>query len=239
MNSLAYLSRQLDSRFSGGAEEKEAPVRRVPTWSAFPPFRPLSPKRSSSSPAIFSPNVSSSFQSSPPSGSPISHIFFIRLFILVWSNLVHAWSSLMAQFSLLLPHVVHPESPSDVCSVPSVHRFTIDHQPAPAPSTPKSESRPTTQPGIHRPKTLVLDLDETLIHSTSRPMHTSTSGGLFGLFGRRNTSAGHMVEVVLQGKSTLYHVYKRPFVDFFLRTVRVHFSLSNPFIHCLIPPSLM
>ena len=46
--------------------------------------------------------------------------------------------------------------------------------------------------------------------------------GLFrlGSFGRRNAAAGHMVEVVLQGKSTLYHVYKRPFVDFFLRTVR-------------------
>lgn len=29
-----------------------------------------------------------------------------------------------------------------------------------------------------------------------------------------------MVEVVLGGRSTLYHVYKRPFVDFFLRTVR-------------------
>lgn len=31
---------------------------------------------------------------------------------------------------------------------------------------------------------------------------------------------GHMVEVVLGGRSTLYHVYKRPFVDYFLKKVK-------------------
>lgn len=34
-----------------------------------------------------------------------------------------------------------------------------------------------------------------------------------------------MVEVVLGGRSTLYHVYKRPFVDFFLRTVSSWYTL--------------
>jgi CTD nuclear envelope phosphatase 1 len=78
------------------------------------------------------------------------------------------------------------------------------------------------------PKTLVLDLDETLIHSTSRPMYSSGSSyNLLGLntFGRRNNGAGHTVEVVMGGRSTLYHVYKRPFVDFFLRKVRHSFGL--------------
>jgi CTD nuclear envelope phosphatase 1 len=87
-------------------------------------------------------------------------------------------------------------------------------------STPVLNARKTP---FHLPKTLVLDLDETLIHSTSRPISSSGSGsGLLGLntFGRMNKSAGHMVDVVLGGRSTLYHVYKRPFVDFFLRTVR-------------------
>jgi CTD nuclear envelope phosphatase 1 len=82
---------------------------------------------------------------------------------------------------------------------------------------------------FHLPKTLVLDLDETLIHSTSRPIFSSGNGGpgLLGLdtFGRRNKGAGHTVEVVLGGRSTLYHVYKRPFVDFFLRTVS--FRVTN------------
>ena len=86
---------------------------------------------------------------------------------------------------------------------------------APGPSAPKS--------GLYFPKTLVLDLDETLIHSTTRPLFSAERGeGFFGLgrfFGRRAKS-GHMVEVVMGGRSTLYHVYKRPFVDYFLRKVR-------------------
>lgn len=82
---------------------------------------------------------------------------------------------------------------------------------------------PARKTPFHLPKTLVLDLDETLIHSTSRPIFASSSSGsgLLGLggFGTRNKGAGHMVEVVLGGRSTLYHVYKRPFVDYFLRKV--------------------
>jgi CTD nuclear envelope phosphatase 1 len=93
------------------------------------------------------------------------------------------------------------------------------------PHTPPAETAREATPPLpahktpfHLPKTLVLDLDETLIHSTSKPMSLSSGGfGLLG-FGRRNK--GHTVEVVLGGRSTLYHVYKRPFVDYFLRKVR-------------------
>lgn len=93
-------------------------------------------------------------------------------------------------------------------------------------STPSLTARKTP---FHLPKTLVLDLDETLIHSTSRPIYSSGPSSSFlglGTLGRRNKGAGHMVEVVLGGRSTLYHVYKRPFVDFFLRTVSHHRLLS-------------
>ncbi|KAG8903735.1 Nuclear envelope morphology protein 1 [Tulasnella sp. 403] len=93
----------------------------------------------------------------------------------------------------------------------------------------------TPVPLRNLPKTLVLDLDETLIHSTSRaPSNYGSygqglfsagglgfgigSGGIgFGIWGGRKTGPGHMVEVVLGGRSTLYHVYKRPFVDYFLK----------------------
>ena len=85
----------------------------------------------------------------------------------------------------------------------------------PTPSSIKAKT------GLHMQKTLVLDLDETLIHSTSRPLPQQGAGWLSAFsFGRRNKAAGHMVEVVLGGRSTLYHVYKRPFVDYFLRKVR-------------------
>lgn len=40
---------------------------------------------------------------------------------------------------------------------------------------------------------------------------------------------GHMVEVVLGGRSTLYHVYKRPFVDYFLKKVKATGELSKIF----------
>lgn len=94
---------------------------------------------------------------------------------------------------------------------------------------------------FHRPKTLILDLDETLIHSTSRPMSLQSSGmgsgsgivgiSLSGLFsggkhqrgGGGARGEGHVVEVILGGRSTLYHVYKRPYVDHFLKKV----SLSS------------
>jgi len=88
---------------------------------------------------------------------------------------------------------------------------------------------PNRKTPFHLPKTLVLDLDETLIHSTSRPIFASGSNGsgLLGLggFGKRNKGAGHVVEVVMGGRSTLYHVYKRPFVDYFLRKVSGWYTL--------------
>lgn len=86
---------------------------------------------------------------------------------------------------------------------------TPEISPLPSPAlTPAAPPRP---PRL-TPKTLVLDLDETLIHSTSRPYASSGRGA--GLKVR-------VVEVVLEGRSTVYTVYKRPWVDFFLRKVSV------------------
>ncbi|KAI5124982.1 hypothetical protein M0805_007407 [Coniferiporia weirii] len=94
-----------------------------------------------------------------------------------------------------------------------------------APPSPPARAAP-----LFTRKTLVLDLDETLIHSTTRPLFPAGgSSGLLNLgnligFGR-SRGGGHMVEVVLGGRSTLYHVYKRPFVDYFLRKVSTWYTL--------------
>lgn len=66
-------------------------------------------------------------------------------------------------------------------------------------------------------KTLVLDLDETLVHSTSRNV-----GGY-----------DHMIEVMLDGQACLYYVYKRPHLDAFLRQISQWFHL------CIFTASLM
>lgn len=111
------------------------------------------------------------------------------------------------------------------------------------PSTPQSTAAVLAKvpraPGSsiihHSPKILVLDLDETLIHSTSRSptllisgrtttsgfLGLETAGAALGLRANDNPRRirPHMVEVVLDGRSVLYHVYKRPWADYFLRKV--------------------
>lgn len=119
----------------------------------------------------------------------------------------------------------------DTKSVAALESSTL--APSTAARIGEQQSRtPTPNPGthktpLHRTKTLVLDLDETLIHSTSRPMYPPSGSGLLSSFGigRRNKGSGHTVEVVLGGRSTLYHVYKRPFVDYFLRKVSTWYTL--------------
>ena len=66
-----------------------------------------------------------------------------------------------------------------------------------------SEVKPTK-------KTLILDLDETLIHSLSK-------GGTM--------SGAHMIEVKLGSHAILYHVHKRPHCDHFLTTVAMWFDI--------------
>lgn len=64
-------------------------------------------------------------------------------------------------------------------------------------------------------KTLVLDLDETLIHSLSR-YNSSTL----------NKNKGRSIEVKVMGNlPTLYHIYKRPYVEEFLSIVYQWFDL--------------
>lgn len=67
-----------------------------------------------------------------------------------------------------------------------------------------------------RKKTLILDLDETLIHSLSR--------GAPRLLSLLNAMC--QIELKINGVLTLYYVYKRPYCDFFLREIAKWFDLQ-------------
>jgi CTD nuclear envelope phosphatase 1 len=153
-------------------------------------------------------------ESSPPSLSEQSPSVSTQIPAPQYLSLKVPFSSSPIESSSLLPN---PFATS-LLTQTSSQNLARSPSPISLPSTPPPHPRKTP---FHLPKTLVLDLDETLIHSTSRPIqgHGTGGTGLLGLGGRRNKGAGHMVEVVLGGRSTLYHVYKRPFVDYFLRKV--------------------
>ncbi|KAF7301646.1 FCP1-like proteiny domain-containing protein [Mycena indigotica] len=185
----------------------------------------------------------------PPVGTsiePIHRTFLMRILVLAWNTLRAAWASLAARTGLVqsrsaVIQVAEKEEEEGQSTVEADTNAGLymapKHAPAAAtnalptpppmvttdPSASRSSTPTTTRKTpFHLPKTLVLDLDETLIHSTSRPL-PSTRSGFFGLGG--NKSSGRMVEVVLGGHTTLYHVYKRPFADFFLRTVSGWYTL--------------
>ena len=89
----------------------------------------------------------------------------------------------------------------------------------------------------HTPKVLVLDLDETLIHSrlgsgslwnrwqTSDHVATWLLDGWMNMLGLGSGIPSHArlqirgIEVHMDGRRVCYQVYKRPWVDYFLRKV--------------------
>lgn len=114
-------------------------------------------------------------------------------------------SPLVSNFPTL-PKIVEADDEKDSIA------FTHFHPP-PTPRHFHIQSGPQILGPKYKPsrKTLVLDLDETLIHSLSR--------------GSRISSA-YMIEVKLgTQRATLYYVYKRPYCDEFLKEVSKWYDL--------------
>ncbi|EGW30805.1 uncharacterized protein SPAPADRAFT_142199 [Spathaspora passalidarum NRRL Y-27907] len=66
-----------------------------------------------------------------------------------------------------------------------------------------------------RKKILILDLDETLIHSLSKGSPRSFT-----------SSHSKMIEITLNNISSLYYVHKRPYCDYFLQEISKWFELQ-------------
>ena len=124
-----------------------------------------------------------------------------------------------ASNSLVSPEAANAlKSPTGPMTTAAKHKFPRAPQP-PRPLVPRRQpsysAKGASAVGPHQ-KTLILDLDETLIHSMAK-------GGRF--------QTGHMVEVKLQASvgaggqiigpqvPILYYVHKRPFCDEFLKKV--------------------
>ncbi|KAK6203483.1 HAD-like domain-containing protein [Scheffersomyces amazonensis] len=73
-------------------------------------------------------------------------------------------------------------------------------------------------PQKRKRKTLILDLDETLIHSLSRGSPRS--------FSSTSSYAPKMIEIKLNNMATLYYVHKRPYCDYFLQEISKWFELQ-------------
>ena len=70
----------------------------------------------------------------------------------------------------------------------------------------------------YKGKTLVLDLDETLVHSVRLGSYAARQQTVSTSIKRKK------IEVQDDKQSMLYEVYKRPHVDFFLKTVRLNYT---------------
>lgn len=84
-------------------------------------------------------------------------------------------------------------------------------------STIPAKNIPTTASQYYKNKTLILDLDETLVHSVRLGSEASINTKVNASVIRKN------IEVQCDKQNLIYEVYKRPHVDFFLKTVSYTF----------------
>jgi len=109
------------------------------------------------------------------------------------------------------PGVAYTWVCSVIASVLSLSTFKPKSQPEVKRSLESSNSSPTKYRQVVplKRKTLILDLDETLVHSTIKPV-----------------SHHHMtVDVLIDGVNCTFYVIKRPHVDYFLKKVAEWYDL--------------
>ena len=100
----------------------------------------------------------------------------------------------------------HPEEVAKQGKVDFIYDSMLLRKRLPTPSFPPPE-QPTSQ---RRKKTLVLDLDETLVYASIQSSKTCE----------------FITEVFIEGRSSLYYVHRRPYLDTFLDAVSNWYHLA-------------
>lgn len=83
------------------------------------------------------------------------------------------------------------------------------------PTNKTTSNKTSTATQYYKNKTLILDLDETLVHSVRLGSEASFNAVSPSVVSKK-------IEVQCDKQSLLYEVYKRPHVDFFLKTVNTN-----------------
>lgn len=112
---------------------------------------------------------------------------------------VQEQTDLIKQENIISNHIKSPTSSSKYILPPPQRLFPLARNPK----------------NLNKRKTLILDLDETLIHSLSKGSPRSLNG---------NNS--NIIEIKLNNIATLYHVHKRPYCDYFLKEISKWFDLE-------------
>lgn len=153
-----------------------------------------------------------------------------RPLVLMWYVILYPFSIIFKSFTWGLPEVEDVSDPhsaqriSEKTALLKQENILANNVKSPTSSSkyimpPPQRLYPLSRnPGKKRKrKTLILDLDETLIHSLSHGSPRSFSS---------SSSLAHTVEVRLNNITSLYHVHKRPFCDQFLKEIARWFELQ-------------
>ena len=156
----------------------------------------------------------------------ILHMLMVRPFLLLWLLIsfpfTYIFGSGYQDVGLLPAAASLADDINEKTALLKEEKIMANHVKSPTASKYILPPPPRLFPLLRNPdkrrkkKVLVLDLDETLIHSLSR--------GAPRLFGSGENS--HMIELRVNNVATLYHVYKRPFCDFFLKEVSKWYELQ-------------
>ncbi|XP_049778892.1 CTD nuclear envelope phosphatase 1 homolog isoform X2 [Schistocerca cancellata] len=138
---------------------------------------------------------------------------FLLLASRVWTCICFLLKKQVSQYTLV---ITSERVPANILSVPTIRKQVVQHQPVKYeifPLSPLSRHRLS----IVKRKVLVLDLDETLIHSHHDGVVRQTV--------KPGTPPDFVLKVTIDRHPVRFFVHKRPHVDFFLDIVSQWYEL--------------